>query len=114
MKVEFYKGVIRKKTGQELGISWAKTPLGVLAFVRPEEDFAHCFDPKEVGRSDLIVTLDLPDLDEESVRIICSNVLEGGYLERPGLRNKGDALLFVLVNEALHRLAEIAAEEELE
>ena len=52
----------------------------------------------------IITSLDLTGLDEDSTRTIVRNILQGDYLEKPGVRGKGDAVLFMLVNEAIHVL----------
>ncbi len=49
-----------------------------------------------------MTTLDLPGLDREGVEVITGNILKGGYLDMPGVKGKGEAVLFMLVNEALH------------
>ena len=58
-----------------------------------------------------VTTLDLPGLDREGVEVITGNILKGGYLDMPGVKGKGEAVLFILVNEAIHELAEIAKDE---
>ncbi len=56
-------------------------------------------------------TVNLEDLDRAGVESIVANLLAGDYLSRPGIGERDDALLFLLVNEAIHVLEQIAAAE---
>lgn len=111
MVVTFYKGTVRTETGAEVAVSWAETDFGVTALVSGSDELVH--DPKleQISDVELVTTLDLPGLDREGVEVIAGNILKGGYLDMPGVKGKGEAVLFILVNEALHRLAEIAKDE---
>jgi hypothetical protein len=110
MRIEFYKGVVRSKTGEECGASWGKTSLGLMGFVEGTDGVSYeAFD--DVLCADLIAGFDIPGVDREVVEAIVRTVLTGGYLDRPGVRGKGEAVLFMLVNEAIHQLEEIARQE---
>jgi hypothetical protein len=111
MLVTFYKGTLRTKDGSDVAVSWAETDAGVTALVSGAEDLLHELDADRLRVAEPIVTLDLSDLDSEAVEIIVGSILRGRYLDMPGVKGKGEAVLFVLVNEALHQLAEIAEDD---
>lgn len=67
--------------------------------------------PGRVTISGPVTLLDLPGLDRESLEFFLDVILEGGYLARPGVSGNGEAIIFVVVNEALHVLDEVAAWE---
>lgn len=68
-------------------------------------------EPPEASSTERITELELPDIDQEAVETIIVNVLKGGYLEKPGVTDRGEAVLFILVNEAIQRLSEIEKDE---
>jgi hypothetical protein len=70
-------------------------------------------DRIDIVREELITTCELPGLDREGMETIVSNILERGYLERQGVHSKGEAVLFLLINEAIHAMEEIAHKEDL-
>ncbi len=111
MMVNFYKGTVTTKTGIEVSVSWAETDSGVSALVSGSDELVHELDEKQVTVVEPMASLDLPGLDSEGIAVIVGNILRGGYLDMPGVKGKGEAVLFMLVNEAIHRLAEIAKDE---
>jgi len=107
MQIDFLRGTIHVKSGEgvlEQVVYWASTPFGVDAALQGSEETLDHFDPDQALGSELITTLDLTGLDTEGALLIVRAILTGGYLDRPGVKHKGDAVLFVLVNEALHAL----------
>ncbi len=112
MKVDFYTGILRTKTGDEVVAYWAHTDAGVTAILDSAEETFPISNQSEILKKELITSLDLLDLDQDSVQAIISTILKRGYLKKPGIKDKGEAVLFVLVNEALHELEEIARSEE--
>ena len=111
MVVTFYKGVLRTETGAEVAVSWVETDFGVTALVSGTDELVHELKLEQITDVEPIITLDLPGLDREGVEVVIDNILKGGYLDMPGVKGKGEAVLFILVNETLHRLAEIAKDE---
>jgi hypothetical protein len=112
MVVGFYKGALRTETGADVAVSWAETGFGMTARVAGADELLHEFNADQLIAAEPIATLELPGLDRDGIEIIVRAVLEGRYLDMPGVKGKGDALLFILVNEALHRLAEIAKDDD--
>lgn len=53
---------------------------------------------------ELITEFELPGLNAEHVEFITRKILKGGFLKEPGVRGKGDSVLYLLVNETLHEL----------
>ena len=113
MRVDFSSGILRGERDADYATSWAKTPFGMMVPARDEEGLLQVFDELRIVSEELIASVDLPGLDRVHLEEIVRSVLQGGYLARPGIKGKGDALIFALVNEALHRLAQIAREEEV-
>jgi hypothetical protein len=111
MMVTFYKGTLRTETGAEVAVSWAESDFGVTALVTGSDELVHKLRLKQIADVEPVTTLDLGGLDREGVEVITGNILKGGYLDMPGVKGKGEAVLFILVNEALHRLSEIAEDE---
>jgi hypothetical protein len=111
MMVTFYKGTLRTETGAEVAVSWAETDFGVTALVTGSDELIHKLKLEQISDVELVTTLDLRGLEREGVEVITGNILKGGYLDMPGVKGKGEAVLFILVNEALHRLSEIAKDE---
>jgi hypothetical protein len=111
MIVNFYKGALRTETGAEVTVSWAETDFGVTALVAGSDELVHELDVERLAASELITRIDLPGLDREGIETVTGNILKGGYLDMPGVKGKGEAVLFVLLNEAIHELAEIARDE---
>jgi len=111
MIVTFYKGSLRTETGNEVAISWAETDFCVTALVSGSDELVHELKLGQIANIEVVTTLDLPGLDREGVEVIAGNILKGGYLDMPGVKEKGDAVLFVLLNEAIQELGEIAKDE---
>jgi hypothetical protein len=111
MIVTFYKGTLRTKDRADAAASWAETDFGVTVLVSGSDELVHELDMEQMAAVESLATLDLPGLDREGIEVIVANILKGGYLNLPGVKGKGEAVLFILVNEAIHRLAEIAKEE---
>ena len=47
---------------------------------------------------------------EKDIKEVVRNILRGGYLEKTGVRGKGDAVLYMLVNEGIQLLESVAEE----
>jgi hypothetical protein len=69
--------------------------------------------PREgVVSADYVTTVDLAGLDRPDVELVARAILLGGYLDRPNVKGKGDAVLFMLANEALRALDSSAFDSE--
>ena len=112
MIVTFFTGTVRTHQGEARAASWANTPFGAMLLVSGEEH-AQGKEAVDVVTEDLVTTCELPGIDRPGMETIVSNILEGRFLERSGVQGKGDAVLFLLVNEAIHALEEIARKEKL-
>ncbi len=113
MKVDFFTGTLRTQTGAEVTAYWAVTDSGVTAIVNSAEETFPIQNPGDILTQEPITSLDLLDLDPDQAKPIIEAILAGGYLKKPGIKGKGDAVLFVLANEAVHELEQIARSEEL-
>jgi hypothetical protein len=111
MRVVFSKGVLQGEPGIGYPSSWAKTPLGIMCLVPGDDEALQLVDEARIVSEELIAEVDLPGLDRDHLEEIVRSVLAGGFLDKPGIKGKGDAVIFALVNEALHRLDQIAADE---
>jgi hypothetical protein len=113
MQVVFSKGVLQSELGSEYPASWARTPFGIMSLVPGEDEALEFMEEARVVSEKPIAKVDLPGLDRDHIDEIVRSVLAGGFLDKPGIEGKGDAVIFALVNEALHRLDQIAADERL-
>jgi hypothetical protein len=112
MRVDFFKGVLQTDTGDEVIAYWAHTDSGDTAILDSGKETFRIKDGTDILKEELITSVDLLDLDQDLVQTIIDAILTGGYLKKPGIKGKGEAALFVLVNEALHELEEIARWED--
>jgi len=114
MRVDFYKGeIVLDKTGPKTAY-WAKTPHNVMAHIGDEIKLLEDFNQAKIVSEELITSLNLPGLDRAGVETIVTNILRGEYLTKPGVKDKGEAVLFILANEAIHELESIQADENTE
>jgi hypothetical protein len=102
--IDFCEGVIELKPGKKVTAVWAHTPFGIMAVFNDEPDELHVIEPDQIVGSALVTTVDLPGLDRAGSEVIVGNILKGGYLRKPNIEDKGEAVLFILVNEAIHKL----------
>lgn len=112
MEVHFCRGSIQKPDGSRHECEWAVTRLGILALSDRGAHELEVIPPESVVDSETIVTVDLEGLDEAALRFVVRRILKKGHLSKPGVKGKGDAVLFVLVNEALHDLESLKQEED--
>jgi len=107
MHVTFYKGAIeiRGNSGPgKLVVYWAVAREEVFAVSGPSYEPLADFDPGQAIESEFITELDLTGVDREGLVTMVENILTGGYLDKPGVKGKGEAVLYILVNEALQAL----------
>ncbi len=105
MKVQFYKGVIKEESGEEVVVHWAVTRFGVSALRHGADDLRNDLPLHEVTRTEPIAEVELTGLDKEGADVLVENILRGGFLDRPGVKDSGEAVLFILVNEVINSLA---------
>ena len=113
MRVVFSKGMLQGERGIEYPASWAKTPFGIMSLAKGTDEALQLVDDERIVSEEIVADVDLPGLDRDHLEEIVRSVLAGGFLDKPGIKGKGDAVIFALVNEALHRLDQIAADERL-
>jgi len=112
MKIVFFKGTVRTQVGNSSRAAWASTPFGYMVW-DSENERAHLKDTMDILTQEVVTELNLSGVDRAGVDTLVANILAGGYLERTGVKGKGEAVLFLLVNEAIHSLNEIARKEGL-
>lgn len=103
-EVDFCEGAIETKPGTKVPAVWACTPFGIVALLNDEPDELHTIEPDQILESTVVTTVDLPGLDSAGIDTIVNSILRGGYLRKPNIKDKGEAILFILVNEAIHQL----------
>jgi hypothetical protein len=113
VKVYFFTGILRTDTGDEVVAYWARTDSGDTAILYSAEETFRITDRSVILKEELITSIDLFDLDPDLAQTIIDTILTRGYLKKPGIKGKGEAVLFVLINEAIHELEEIARSEEV-
>jgi hypothetical protein len=111
MKIELFKGHIQDASGTEREAWCARSDFGVRAVCFDEPAEVRIAEQARVAASDHITSLELPGLNREDLEFLLDVILQGGYLARPGVRDSGEAVLFMVVNEALHALDRVAAWE---
>lgn len=104
MKVVFFQGLMRHSTGKQVPAQWAQTPFGIMGIDEGDETDLRILDSTSLEPLEEIAVVDLTGLDREGVEVIVLNILSGNYLDKPGVKGGGDAVLFILVNEALQVL----------
>jgi hypothetical protein len=113
VKVDFFTGVLRTETGDEVIAYWARTDSGDTAIPDFAQETFRIKDRTVILKEEPVTSIDLVDLDQDLAQTIINTILTRGYLKKPGIKDKGEAVLFVLVNEALHELEEIARSDEV-
>ena len=114
MEVRFYRGLVRQEDRANVQSVWAEAPFGIMCLADRTGDDVKFITGPDIALSEPIATLDLAGADRESVEAVISSVLKGGYLEKTGVSGGGEAVLFILVNEALHELRRLYEEEDAE
>jgi hypothetical protein len=114
MKVDFFRAILREDSTSDVRMWCAITPFGVRALKGDEEAILSNLSLEDLSRAESIVTVDLSGLDRVSLEAITDIILKSGLLGKPGVKGKGEAVLFMLANEALHALAQVMRDEEAE
>ena len=100
MIVDFFTGVF-DQTGGEVIAYWARTDSGDTAILDSAEETFRIKDRTVILKEETVTSIDLVDFDQDLAQTIINTILTRGYLKKPGIKDKGEAVLFVLVNEAL-------------
>jgi hypothetical protein len=109
MWVRFKSGTIRKG-GEELQAFWAESNLGSKIKIA-NQPLSQMSDAFEILSEECVTSFELPGIRNDDAEFLIDRILDGNYLEKPGTKGKGDAVLYMLVNEALHELARIGDED---
>ncbi len=110
MEVEFSKGLMKDPSGRRIPGWWAVTPFGILAWSGDPKREPEYAQEEILSKSETVTTLDLTGLEKDQLEHIVRSILKGGYLDKPGVKHKGEAVFFILVNEALHELSRLQSE----
>ena len=104
MQLEFYKGLWEFRKGQISAAHWCSTPQGIRARLEGSHEPTDNFSTDLVVSSEMVTAFELPGLDWENAKFIIDSILLGDYLSRAGVAGREDAVLYILVNEALSAL----------
>ncbi len=108
MGINFYRRTATSR-GQKTTIEWAETVFGSI--VPGAEPGAVIYIKKPVGiEKELILKLDIPDLDRESIEAVAEAILRKKLPLNPSATI--DSQLYTVVNEAIHKLEEIKSLDE--
>jgi hypothetical protein len=110
MKVGFFRGRVRASDDKRAKLWWAEAGSEFWIIEEGSEEVTRRLDPPEAVTVERVTELELPGVDAEGIESIIVNVLKGGYLEKPGVKGSGEAVLYMLVNEAIQRLSDIENE----
>jgi hypothetical protein len=109
--ITFCKGSLRIRGRGDRTGTWAETPFGVLWLDDDPAAEVECVSPERtLGRAE-VTRVDLCTDDRETAETLAREILRRRLLLKPGIAGKGEAVLYVLVNEAIHEMERIAAKE---
>jgi hypothetical protein len=111
MKIGFFRGRVAVEGADEPWLWWSQTGNEFWVFDEDSDEVIRGFNPPATIYVERITEFELPEIDEEAIETIIINILKGGYLEKPGIKDSGEAVLFILVNEALQMLSEAENDE---
>jgi hypothetical protein len=114
MNVEFFTAILKEGAAPDDRIWCATTPFGLRAFRQDRDEIVLDLTIHDLSHAESIITLDLTALERDLFEAIVDLILKSGLLGKPGVKGKGDAILFMLTNEALHALAQITREDKAE
>ncbi len=113
MRIRFFRGRVPAPDDKGAKLWWAQAGSEFWVIEEGSEQVTRRLDCPESISVERITELELPDIDSEGKETIIVNVLRGGYLEKPGVKDSGEAVLYMLVNEAIQRLSELEKDETL-
>jgi len=114
MTVDFFRAILKENSASDSQVWCAITPFGIRAFRQDRDDIVLDLTMNDLAGAESIAAVDLSGLDRDLFEAIVDLILKSGLLGKPGVRHKGDAVLFMLTNEALHALNQVMREEEAE
>ncbi len=114
MNVDFFTAVLKEDSASAAKVWCAITPFGIRALREDRDEIILGLTMQDLSSAESIVTVNLTGLDRDLFEAVVDLILKSGLLRRPGVKDKGDAILFMLTNEALHALAQIARDQEVE
>lgn len=103
--VFFFEGIFCSSDGDSLPIIWAESSFGKRGRT---DSGIRTFEDSEIDlitEKRLVTSIDLSGVEAEDAIFIVDSILRGRYCDRPGVRGKHDAALYLLVNEAINRLS---------
>ena len=86
-------------------VHWAVTPFGTCAVKQGDSELNNNLELHELVHSEHVTEVELTGLDKEGTDVVVENILRGGFLDKPGVKGRGEAVLFMLVNEVINSLA---------
>lgn len=111
MRIGFFRGRVAAMGVEGPWLWWAQNGSEFWVLDEDSEEVSRGFNAPKTVYVERITELELPEIDEEGVETIIINILKGGYLKKPGVKDSGEAVLFILVNEALQILSESEKDE---
>jgi len=114
MEVTFCRGLVRHETQGTVHASWACTPFGILCLPDGDDGGLQLIATESIALSEPVADVDLAGADREGVEAIVSAILKGGHLDETGVKDRGEAVLFIMLNEVLHDLQRLREEEDVE
>lgn len=111
MKVDFFRAILREGTTPDARMWCSITPFGIRALSEGGDAILLDLTLEDLSGAEPIVTVDLAGLDRSSLEAMVDFILKSGLLGKAGVKGKGDAVLFMLTNEALHALAQVMRDE---
>jgi len=114
MNVEFFSAILKGDSATDAKVWCAATPFGIRAFRHDRDEICSDLTMEDLSSPESIATVELTGLDQSLLEAIVDLILKSGLLGKPGVKDKGDAVLFMLTNEAIHALVQIMREEEAE
>jgi hypothetical protein len=111
MKIGFFRGWVSAVSGREARLWWAHFGNEYWAIEEGFDEVTRGIEHPPASSVERITELELPEIDEEGVETIMLNILKGRFLEKPGVKDSEEAVLFILVNEAIQTLKEIEKAE---
>ncbi len=104
MRLQFYKITLLNRSGTERDVYYARLPFGLKILSADEHEVIDSEGSPFAAIGEPIADIDVEGVDSASIEVLAEAILLRGILNKPGIKGKGESVLFVLVNEALHEL----------
>jgi hypothetical protein len=102
--VQFFEGVLKSEDGLITPVVWACSAFGNRIRAGNQVREIEASELGQLAGENLVTVVDLEGLDSDDTTYVVDAILKGRYCQRPGVRGKLDAALYLLVNEALGEL----------